>query len=316
MACCGIKLSLRTLQRWRKSSKGDLRKGPRNHPRKLLENEIQKVLSIACSEEFMDLTPPLIVAKLADQGSYVASESTFYRLLKRDNLLAHRSRSKPPNPRVKVETIAYRANEVWSWDITNLRSLSPGNFYKLYLFEDLFSRKIVGWDILESELDGNAVPILNAALASEKIDGKNLRIHADNGNPMRGIHMLTTLLSLGIKPSFSRPAVSNDNPHIESLFRTMKYTPSYPTKPFTSRENASQWVKNFVRWYNNHMHSSLGYVTPNQRHDGIDEEIRVKRRSVYLTAKQRNPIRWSNSPKSWPEPPLAHLNPHGTRMVG
>jgi transposase InsO family protein len=303
------------LQRWKKTTTGDLRKGPKTHPRKLLVEERCEVIAIACSERFFDLTPTLIVAKLADEGTYVASESTFYRLLKKENLLVHRSRGKAPETRKKVETIASRSNKVWSWDITNLRSQSPGHFYKLYLFEDLYSRKIVGWDILETEYDGNAASVLEKALTSEKISGKGLRVHADNGNPMRGISMLTTLLALGIRPSFSRPSVSNDNPHIESLFRTMKYTASYPTKPFTSKENAKSWVKGFVEWYNNHMHSGLGYVTPNQRHNGADEEIRIHRREVYLAAQRKNPIRWSKSPKAWPEPPLAHLNPHGTRLV-
>lgn len=173
----------------------------------------------------------------------------------------------------------------------------------------------MGWDVLETELDGDAAPVLNAALASEKINGNNLRVHADNGNPMRGAHMLTTLLGLGIRPSFSRPSVSNDNPHVESLFRIMKYTAAYPTKPFMSLEHAKAWVKGFVEWYNNHMHSGLGYVTPNQRHQGQDEAIRVKRRNIYLNAQKENPIRWSKKPHSWPAPPLAHLNPNGTRMA-
>lgn len=314
-ACKGINLSVRTLQRWKKSVAGDQRKGPRNHARKLLEEEKSAVLQVACAEKFCDLTPTLIVAKLADEGKYLASESTFYRLLRTENLLAHRSRAKAPTPREKVETIASKPNEVWSWDITNLRSLTPGLFYKLYLFEDLFSRKIVGWDILETEFDGDGAAVLKAALQSENIDGINLRMHMDNGNPMRGASMLATVLGLGIKPSFSRPSVSNDNPHIESLFRTMKYTASYPTKPFTSKEHATTWVKNFVDWYNNHMHSGLGHVTPNQRHTGVDEAIRINRREVYQLAKKKNPLRWSQNAKQWPAPTLARLNPYGTRMI-
>lgn len=127
-ACSAIGLSERTLQRWRKSPAGDLRQGPMNHSRKLLKVEVEQVISIACSEEFVDLTPALIVATLADQGRYVASESTFYRLLRGENLLAHRSRSKPPQPRVPVETIASQPNQVWNWDITNLSSLTRGFF--------------------------------------------------------------------------------------------------------------------------------------------------------------------------------------------
>lgn len=236
-------------------------------------------------------------------------------LLRKNNLLPHRSRSKKPKYQSRVETIASKPNEVWTWDITNLRSLTPGYFYKLYLFEDLYSRKIVGWDVLETESDGDAVPTLNEALNSEGISGKNLRVHADNGNPMRGSNMLATLLDLGVRPSFSRPSVSNDNPHIESLFRTMKYTAAYPTKPFKDLDSTKTWVRGFVTWYNDRMHSSLGYVTPNQRHNMQDEQIRLNRRLVYAEAQKTNPIRWSRNVRTWPNPTLAHLNPLGTRMV-
>jgi putative transposase len=314
-ACRAIKLNERTFQRWSKVPTGDLRRGPRLHPRKLLASEVETVLAVACLEEYYDLTPPLIVAKLADEGTYVASESTFYRLLRKENLLKHRSRSKKPRTREKVDTIASKPNEVWAWDITNLRTPWPRQFFKLYMFEDLYSRKIVGWDVLATEFDGDGIPVFKAALLSENIDGKDLRLHSDNGNPMRGVNMIEKMLDLGVRASLSRPSVSNDNPHIESLFRIMKYTASYPTKPFTSIESAKAWVTNFVQWYNNHMHSSLGYVTPSQRHTRVDEPIRAKRRAVYEAAQRKNPIRWSQAAKAWPEPELAKLNPYGTRLV-
>jgi transposase InsO family protein len=207
------------------------------------------------------------------------------------------------------------ANKVWVWDITNLRSYTAGFFYKLFLFEDLYSRKIVGWDVLETCCDGDAIPILNKALVEEGITGEQLRVHSDNGTPMRGVNMLSTLLGMGIRPSFSRPNVSNDNAHVEALFRTMKYAPMYPTKPFASLSSARSWVDAFVHWYNSSMHSSLNYVTPNQRHAGQDKEILTKRRKVYIDAWKRNPIRWARTPRTWDQPKLAKLNPYGTRMV-
>ena len=304
---------VRTLQRWRKSSE-DLRRGPKNHSRRLSTEEVAQVVSTACSEGYYDLAPARLVAKLADHGRYLASESTIYRLLGKEKLLKHRSRAKRPRRTEKVETIASKPNQVWVWDITNLKSRTCYP-YKLYLFEDLYSRKIVGWDVLETESDGDALPILKRALLSEGITGVGLRVHADNGNPMRGSHMLWTLQGLGIRPSFSRPSVSNDNPHIESLFRTMKYTPAYPTKPFASIEAARTWVKDFVAWYNSSMHSGLSYVTPEQRHDGQDEAILTARRKVYQEAQQRTPLRWSRKPRLWPQPALAKLNPLGTRMI-
>jgi putative transposase len=304
----------RTLQRWKKNLV-DLRCGPLVHARKLSSEEASRVVALACSEEFYDLAPARVVAKLADQGTYLASESSFYRLLRKQGLLAHRSRAKAPERRVPVETIARKPNEVWAWDITNLRSYTPGFFYKLYMFEDLYSRKIVGWDVLETMTDGDAVPVFKQALAAENINGKDLRVHADNGGPMRGTNMLYTLLGLGVRPSFSRPSVSNDNPHIESLFRTMKYSATYPTKPFASMEAARRWVGDFVAWYNASMHSALNYVTPDQRHRGEDEAILKKRRELYLAAQKRTPLRWSKAPRLWAQPALAKLSPYGTRMA-
>lgn len=252
---------------------------------------------------------------LADQGKYIASEATFYRILRKENLIKHRSRAKKPERREKIETIASLPNKVWSWDITNLRSKTPGYFYKLYMFEDLFSRKIVSAAVFENENDTHSTTVFKNGLVSEKITGEGLRLHSDNGLPMRGVNMLTTILSLGVRPSFSRPSVSNDNAHIESLFKTMKYTPMYPTKPFANIESAQKWVQDFVVWYNNRLHSRLCYVSPNNRHENRDEAILINRRAVFMNARNKNPARWTKHPQKWPQPCLASLNPYGTRMT-
>jgi putative transposase len=214
-----------------------------------------------------------------------------------------------------METIATKPNEVWCWDITNMRSRTPGYFYKLYMFEDLFSRKVVGASVFEVEAEIHSKVVFKNALFAENITGKGLRLHADNGRPMRGINMLTMILSLGVRPSFSRPSVSNDNAHIEALFKTMKYTPMYPTKPFINLGSAQTWVKDFVVWYNDRLHSSLSYVSPNNRHHRVDEEILLNRRRVYSNARGKHPERWTTEPRSWSQPGLASLNPYGTRMV-
>lgn len=253
--------------------------------------------------------------RLADKGVYVASESTFYRLLRKENLLTHRLRSKAPERVERVETVAHAPNKVWCWDITNLRSSEKGYFYKLYMFEDIYSRKIVGWDVLEAEHENCSIKVFESVLLAEKITGENLRLHADNGQPMRGAGMLTKVLSLGVRPSFSRPSVSNDNAFIESLFKTMKFTPQYPNKPFKSLESAKIWVREFVTWYNDRLHSSLNYITPNQRHNLKDDEILQSRKLLYLDARKRNPWRWSGKIRSWEQPTLAKLNSRGTRMV-
>lgn len=309
-----IGITDRTLQRWRKSTQ-DKRCGPRAHPRQLSKQEQAEVLSIALSEEFFDFSPASIVASLTDQGIYVASESTFYRLLRKENLLGHRFRSKKPQRRERVETIATQPNQVWCWDITNLRSLTKGFFYKLYLFEDLYSRKIVGWDVLETEHDGDGISVFNQALSSEGISAIGLRVHSDNGHPMRGSCMLSTLLQLGVRPSFSRPSVSNDNAFIESLFKTMKYTPQYPSKPFKSLQQAKEWVAAFVTWYNSRRHSGISYVTPLQRHNKEDKIVLEKRRQVYEAARVKNPHRWVNKQRLWSFKEFAALSPYGARLI-
>ncbi len=176
---------------------------------------------------------------------------------------------------------------------------------------DIYSRKIIGWEVYESESAEQAAEVLRKARMAEAIPvGQELVLHSDNGGPMKGATMLATLQKLGVVPSFSRPSVSNDNPYSESLFRTLKYTPAYPSKPFASLDEARQWVMTFVTWYNySHRHSGLKYVTPVQRHSGKDVEILKHRERVYLEAKKRHPQRWSGEIRNWEHEPIVKLNP-------
>lgn len=306
-------MSRRTLQRWRRRPE-DLRRGPKNHARKLSLEEANAAVAVACSEEFFDLPPMRVVAKLAERGEYVASPSTLWRLLKKDGLCAHRSRAKRPSRAPVRVSIATSPNQIWCWDISNL----PADFgrYKLYLHEDLYSRKVVGWAVEEKECDEIATQAFERALAREGIDGSGLRLHSDNGAPMRGAYFIERLRTLGVVPSFSRPQKSDDNAFVESFFKTMKYSPRYPTKPFASLESARAWVERFVDWYNaKHLHSGIGYVTPDTRHERRDQAIQEQRRTTFTEARKRNPLRWSRKPYAWPEPPLPQLNPWGQRML-
>jgi putative transposase len=157
---------------------------------------------------------------------------------------------------------------------------------------------------------------LQRAYLAEGIAGQDLTLHSDNGASMKGATMLATLQKLGVVPSFSRPGVSNDNPYSEALFRTLKYRPSYPSKPFASLEEARLWVQQFVLWYNDHhRHSRLKFVTPAQRHHGEDEQIRHQRRVVYQQAKQNNPLRWSGNIRNWEVPNRVYLNPPHAKNV-
>ena len=149
------------------------------------------------------------------------------------------------------------------------------------------------------------------AYASEKIDGKKIKLHSDNGSPMKGSTMLVTLQKLGIIPSFSRPSVSNDNPFSEALFRTLKYCPQYPSKPFESIKQANEWVSHFVVWYNSkHLHSGIKFLIPESRHVGNDRKIIEKRQRVYEIARSKNPIRWTRKTRNWIPETEVFLNPN------
>ena len=162
----------------------------------------------------------------------------------------------------------------------------------------------------EKESSAHASLLIRKTCLAEGVQQDQLVLHSDNGSPMKGATMLATLQKLGVVPSFSRPSVSDDNPYSESLFRTLKYTPSYPAKPFQSIETARKWVHEFVQWYNDeHRHSGIQFVTPNQRHQGKDKEILEKRKAVYQAAKEKNPKRWSGEIRDWNPVTKVWLNP-------
>ena len=242
----------------------------------------------------------------------MASESSFYRILRAAELLSHRGRCARPATTNRPEAyVADGANQVWSWDITYMASNLKGVFFYLYLFMDIYSRKIVGWEVYENESSEQAADVLRKSRLSEALSvAHELVLHSDNGSPMKGASMLATMQHLGVVPSFSRPSVSNDNPYSESLFKTLKYTPSYPSKPFESVADARQWVMDFVAWYNHsHRHSGVKYVTPEQRHRGEDMAILEHRKRVYEDARQQHPERWSGAIRNWEHESVVRLNP-------
>jgi putative transposase len=271
------------------------------------------VLELSNRAEYRNLSPKQIVPKLADSGCYVASESTFYRVLRDEGQLAHRGRAKVASSKPPEAHVAAGPQEVWSWDITYLRSDVVGKFYYLYLHVDVWSRKIVGWAVHEAECSELATAVLNTALRTEGIDGRGLVVHQDNGSPMKGATLKATMERLGVIASYSRPRVSDDNPYSESLFRTLKYRPEYPRRPFTSPDEARTWVQGFVAWYNHeHLHSGIGFVTPAERHAGRAEAVLAARRAVYADAYLRHPERWSGATRAWKHPLEVRLNPQKT----
>ncbi len=301
-ACALLEFDVRTFQRWsKKGSVEDKRRGPLLAPRnKLSDEERARILTVANLPEYRNQPPSQMVPNLADKGEYIGSESTIYRVLHAHKMMQHRSAARPRTHRKPDELIATKPNQLWSWDITYLTSNIRGNYFYLYLFLDVFSRKIVGFDVFDEQSAEHAAAVVSAAYRTENISAGEVTLHADNGGPMKGSMMLATLQNLGIASSFSRPAVSNDNPYSESMFRTLKYCPQYPNKPFESTKAALEWVRSFVDWYNNvHQHSGNNFVTPNARHKQQDRAILAKRTQVYEQAKQKNPIRWSGKTRNW-----------------
>jgi putative transposase len=314
-ACQELGLSPRTYQRWTRGGKVNVDGRPdasRPIPANKLSIEEREQLLQVCNEpRYQSLPPSQIVPLLADEGAYLASESTFYRALRSADQLHHRGKARAPQSVSKPP--GYRAtdaNQVWSWDITFLASSIVGLFYRLYLVMDLYSRKIVGWEIHERESAEHAAQLIRKACLAEGITEQGLVLHSDNGSPMKGATMLATLQRLGVVPSFSRPSVSNDNPFSESLFGTMKYTPAFPSQPFASLGAAREWVHGFVHWYNEmHRHSGIRFVTPGQRHRGEDHAILGNRKVVYERAKQQRPERWSGDIRDWTPVGEVWLNP-------
>jgi transposase InsO family protein len=319
-ACEVLEITVRTYQRWGKSSaKGDARHGPRGKPaNSLSEEERAELVAIATSERFRELAPSQIVPILAEEGVYVASESSFYRVLRLEKLLAHRSRSRPAAHHRPMEYVAKGPNEVWSWDITYLRGPVRGQFLYLYLVVDIWSRMIMAWEVGEEESSEIASPMIVRACMEHGVDGDRLVIHSDNGGPMKGATLLATFQFLGIVPSFSRPRVSDDNPYSESLFRTLKYRPEYPSRAFEGLAAAREWVQRFVRWYNtDHRHSAIKFVSPAARHEGREAQILSTRKETYEIARRRHPSRWSRGTRNWSAVEKVVLNPQrGKDKVG
>lgn len=262
------------------------------------------MLEIVNQPEMRDLGPHEIVPKLADQKVYVCSEATMYRVLKQEKQLAHRGRSKEPRQALPVERVATRAKQIWSWDITYLRSPIRGTFFYLYMVVDIWSRKVVGFEVHDREDSGLAAKLISSAAAREGVLVDSLTLHSDNGAPMKGSTLLATLERLHIAASFSRPSVSDDNPFSEALFRTLKYRPDYPDVAFRDLGHAQRWVGDFVRWYNGvHLHSRIKCIRPNDRHEGRDQAILAARAAVYAAAKARHPHRWGSRPtRDWTPP--------------
>ena len=318
LACDIAGIDERTLQRWKAHEglvQGDGRpRAVRATPSHALSaDERAKVLSVANEPRFASVPPARIVPMLADEGVYIASESSFARVLRAAGQNAHRGRAKAPKAvRPPTTHIASGPRQVWCWDMTYLPAVVMGMWFHLYLILDLYSRKIVGWEVHDSDHSDHATHLVRRTALAEGIAALTDKpvLHGDNGSTLKATTVLAMLNWLGVKPSYSRPRVSDDNAYAESLFRTAKYRPEFPSKGFASLDAARVWAAEFVHWYNvDHRHSGIQYVSPSQRHEGEDQAILEARHALYLEAREKNPARWSGDTRNWSPVGAVTLNP-------
>lgn len=272
----------------------------RHQPRALTATEQQAILDTLHSDRFADLAPAEVWATLLDEGVYLGSESTFYRLLRQAGEVRERRRQATHPAKVKPELVANAPNAVWSWDITKLRGPAKWTYYYLYVILDIFSRYVVGWMVASRESAALAEMLIRQTCAKQGIDRAQLTIHADRGSSMTSKPVAFLLADLGVTQSHSRPHVSNDNPFSEAQFKTLKYRPDFPGR-FGSIEDARRHCQGFFPWYNDeHRHSGLGLHAPADVHYGLAKAIRDKRAGVLDAAYAAHPERFVRKP---PEPP-------------
>jgi putative transposase len=323
-ACEVAGVDPRTLQRWQNGeglTSGDARpRAVRPVPAHALsEEERQRIVQVVNEPRFAELPPARIVPMLADEGSYIASESSFHRILRVQGQARHRGRSKAPQRRRPPSThVATAPRQLWCWDMTFLASRVMGEWFYLYLILDVYSRKIVGFEVHERDSSDHAVELLRRTALAEGIHALPEKpvLHGDNGATLKATTVLAMMYWLGITPSYSRPRVSDDNAFVESLFRTAKYRPQFPASGFASLEDARRWASDFVAWYNHdHRHSGIRFVSPAQRHAGEDREILARRHALYLNAREANPRRWARHTRNWNPVVVVTLNPEKESIV-
>jgi putative transposase len=313
VACAELGIGVNTDRRWTRNEEDKRPLAERPTPAHALsEAERQAILDACHRPEFASLPPAQIVTRQLDEECrYIASESSFYRVLRAAKEQHHRGRAASPRaPAPPPRHVADGPNQVWTDDVTYLPTYVRGMFLYLYLVVDVYSRKIVSYEVFEAESAANSSLVVERAVLRERCTHRPLVLHADNGSPMKGSTVYATLDRLSITPSHSRPRVSNDNAYSEALFRTCKYRPDYPVHGFDTLREARLWVLDFVHWYNRkHRHSGIRFVTPHQRHEGLDVAILAKRTAIYEEARRRHPRRWSGELRNWDPIREVWLNP-------
>ena len=278
-------------------------------PNALSEAERQHILAVLRSEEYCDLAPAQVWARLLDDGVYLCSISTMYRLLAIAGENRERRRQRTHPARTRPELIARRPNEVWSWDITKLQGPERGVYYELFVIIDIFSRYVVGWTVAPAETGELAQAFIADALAAQGVGPDQLTLHADRGTSMTSKPVAQLLVDLGVARSHSRPHVSNDNPFSEANFKTLKYCPAFPGR-FGSIHDARAFCSAFFDHYNHvHRHAGIGLHTPASVHYGTAGEVRAQRAQTLDAAYAANPGRFRHRRPTPPKlPTVAWIN--------
>ncbi len=324
-ACRAFGVSPRTFAHRRQATEGRLPPRPSRatgQPRRmpawtLPPDERQRVRTVLCSQRFADLAPAQVYATLLDEGVYLCSVSTMYRILREAQLSGERRRGHRRRAHTVPRVHATGPNQVWTWDISRLRGPAPRQWFYLYVLIDIYSRKIVAWTVDVVESDKVAHRLIDTAAKREGIDADQLTLHSDRGAQMTSTTIAELLEDLGVTRSLSRPRTSNDNPYSEANFKTVKYRPDYPAR-FASISETRSWMRRFVHWYNHvHYHSGIGYLHPADVHAGNTETIVAARQHVLDNAYQTNPARFrhrhptATTPptEAWINKPTTQTNP-------
>lgn len=279
-------------------------------PLSLSKAETQAVLAVLHCERFLDKSPYQVYATLLDEGTYLCSVRTMYRILERHGEVRERRNQRRHPPYSKPELLASGANQVWSWDITKLKGAQKGTYFYLYVIIDIFSRYVVGWMVAHRESTDLATRLIDQTCERQAIAPAQLTIHADRGSSMTSKGVEQLLVDLGVTKTHSRPHVSNDNPYSEAQFKTLKYCPQFPTQ-FGCLQDARVFCRAFFPWYNHeHYHSGIALMTPFAVHSGQAEQILDRRNQVLQAAFEQNPTRFKGKlPSAQPLPEAAWINP-------
>jgi putative transposase len=308
-ACVATGRSRATVYRRRRPGRTTEAKGRRSPANKLSDIEVEEILRTLRCPRFVDCSPAQVYFTLLDEGVYLASESSFYRILRANDATRERRRQASHPARVRPELVAYNPNRVWSWDITKLKGPRRGDYFDLYVVLDIFSRYVVAWCVAPSEDGELAKELIADAVARYRVPPGQLTVHADRGSSMTSNPVTELLTFLGIGRSHSRPHVSNDNPYSEAQFKTLKYCPAFPER-FGCIQDARAFCETFFAYYNHdHRHSGVGYHTPASVHYGTADEVRAQRAETLDAAYAANPARFHHRRPQPPKlPTVAWIN--------